>query len=454
LKEYEKQKQEYEVDLSKWKQARKANKNLPQPDKPDPPIKQYCLISDITTEALIPILADNPFGLCGSYNEAAVLLGGMDAYRSGGNKDEGVFNSIFDGGFVQVNRKTGNQDTMAEHSHFSINGGIQPKSFRLILKQNPQFFFSGFFARFLLSMPPDTPRYIREISVPKDIKAAYVQMIETLFFWRGKLERVSDDSLPVNPRNPFLVKLTPEAKELFFSYQHSTEDDRCSLPSGAMKASLSKLSGYVPRVALALHIANFAANCPSGSIPTSFPDLEEETMEAAITLVKWFRREIQRVLQKAHPTEVLDGDTEITAIMKHLEKRKDTTARKVAQNLAAFGGKGATDKAERKLDEMVLKGLLVCKERKAGNGIKSKHYSFPRVPDEACANSNTIPDSDATSEGEGEDYSSYFTVVPTAPPKNKPNDEDTTKRWKKREEKDWERKEWRRNDDDLVVIPM
>lgn len=276
-------------------------------------------VSDITTEALIPILADNPFGLCASYNEAAVFLGGMDAYRSGGNKDEGIYNDIFDGGYVQVNRKTGNQDTMAEHTHCSINGGIQPNSLKAILRKNLQFLFSGFLARFLLCMAPDLPRHFSMLSVPQEIIAAYEKLIETLFFWREKLKEVT-------PCNPYLVKLTHEAEELFADYYNTLADDRSSLPSGAMKASLSKLSGYVPRIALTLHVAHYASKCPTGKCPRSIPDVDATTMRSAITLVEWFRHETQRVLQIMQPSEVIEGDKEMVAILKHLADRDETTA--------------------------------------------------------------------------------------------------------------------------------
>ena len=209
-------------------------------------------------------------------------------------------------------------------------------------------------------------------------------MIDSLFFWRGKLRG--------SPGSPYLVKLTPEAKRLFANYHDDLIDDRCSLPSGAMKASLSKLSGYVPRIALTLHVARVASTCPVEQCPPGVPDIDAETMKAAITLTEWFRRETQRVLQVMQPGEVVEGDKEIGAILNHLTNgdRNETEARTVAQNLRPFREAGMAG-AEKKLDEMVAKGLLTVEQRKADNGVEVKYYSLPVTANAANANAIFAP---------------------------------------------------------------
>jgi len=377
-KEYKKKKQKYDVDLSIWKQTRRRGKNdLAQPDEPEEPKRKFCLISESTTEGLIPILADNPYGILSAYNEAAIWLGGFDAYRSGSGKDESIYNDIYDGGYVSINRKSGNQHIVTSHSHCSILGGIQPNSFKAILRKNPQFFHTGLFARLLPCMPPDTPRHFSEECVPKDVEAAYARMIETLFFWRDKLRATPDD--------PYLVNLTPEAKTVFVDFYNTISDDRSSLPSGAMKASLSKLNGYVLRIALTLHFAHLASTYSAGQIPTSIPDVDTETMRAAITLTEWFRRETLRVLQIVQPTEVIEGDKGAASILRHLAVHGETTSRTVVANLRPFRETGMAE-AEKKLDEIVRKGLVVVEERTAANGVVVRYYSLPSPANAANAN--------------------------------------------------------------------
>ena len=284
-------------------------------------------------------------------------------------------------------------------------------------------------------MPPDKPKRYRNDPVPEEVVGAYAQMIETLFNWRGKIE--------AKPGGPKCLMMSEEAREMFIEYYDAIEEERASLSSGTMKSSLAKLSGYVLRIALVLRIAEFASNCPVGNIPTHFPVVDEKTMAGAITLIKWFRRETQRVIQRVRPTEVIVGDREVSSILQHLESRPHTTARKVAQNIAAFDGKGGTDKAEKKLEDMVLKGLLVGQDRKAGNGIQVKIYSLPCVPNtETYAYTYAISESDPqegeNSVGVGEDLYAYITVAPTTAPKDKPTDAVTDSIFESAESKMWE----------------
>jgi hypothetical protein len=70
---------EYEEALSDWKQSRNG-------DKPVPPKHRFCHLNDCTTPALIEVLADNNFGVCGSYGEAMTWLGSL----SSNGKDEAL----------------------------------------------------------------------------------------------------------------------------------------------------------------------------------------------------------------------------------------------------------------------------------------------------------------------------------------------------------------------------
>lgn len=92
--------------------------------------------------------------------------------------------------------------------------------------------------------------------------------------------------------------------------------------------------------------------------------------------MEWFRRETQRVLQIVQPTEVIEGDKEVVAILKHLAKYGETCRRKVAQYERPFKGDGGMERAEKKLEEMLQKGQLIGEVRKSGNGMDVKWYSL------------------------------------------------------------------------------
>ena len=355
-KQYDDAMREYESALSEWK--RSGGK------KPEAPKHRFCHISDCTTSALIPILSENPCGVLASYNEASTWLGSF----SHNGKDEALYCDVFDGGTVQVNRKTGTRYIEAAHTNTSITGGVQPDSLYGILQRNPQFYYTGFLARFLMAMPPDTPRYFDDNPIPEEVAEAYYRLIDTLFTWR------SDTG--VTPDEPYRVQLTPEAKEMFADFHNSLADDRNSLVAGVMKSILSKMSGYALRIALVLHIAEIAGNSTDDNFPDDIPAITAETMGKAITLVKWYRREGQRILQRVQPSASVTVDREVTAILKHVQNQGgQTTARLVSQYIAAFSGRGGSERAAFKLEQMCRNGLLTADDRKASNGRPVRVYS-------------------------------------------------------------------------------
>jgi len=82
--------QKYEIDLERHKV--KLKKHCNDPDAGDtsyslhPPAKppmRRLVVTDATTESLARILAENPGGVLGVFDELAQLLGSFDAYRGG-----------------------------------------------------------------------------------------------------------------------------------------------------------------------------------------------------------------------------------------------------------------------------------------------------------------------------------------------------------------------------------
>ena len=228
-------------------------------------------------------------------------------------------------------------------------------------------------------MPPDTPKHINDDFIPEDVENAYSRMINSLFSWRKKAK--------ATPTTPCRLPLTPAAKALFNEYHDELEDERATLPSGIMKATLSKLKGCIMRVALMLHVVHIASNYPDGKVPQGIPPIGEVAMRAAIILTKWYRREDQRILQMVCPNEVLVGDKEVAKILEHIQRRdnRTTTARFVAQNIRAFDGVGGSGQASKKLEEMVTNGLLIHDDQP----LKKRVYSLSNA---AYADQNSETD--------------------------------------------------------------
>lgn len=184
-----------------------------------------------------------------------------------------------------IDRKTGTPKTIfIPRASVSVIGGIQPEMYkRLMTKENRSNRMS---ARLLVCMPPRKPRKWTEASIHPDVELAIEQMIEKLL----SLE-MHPAATEFDDPQPVLVDLSKDAKQLFIAFfnEHAQEQ---SAESGELSATWSKLEAYAPRFALVHHQIRWA----NGEIP---PDQERfidaESMQAAITLVRWFANEARRV---------------------------------------------------------------------------------------------------------------------------------------------------------------
>jgi hypothetical protein len=369
---YETKQKEYDVDCAQWRADRKKNKALPPPPTPTPPLRAQYYTIDTTTEALIELLSENEDGVFLGRDEIAGLVGGFDAYRSGTSKDEAVFNEIFDGNYAQVNRKSGNKKFIAaKHTHTSICGGIQPEKLKAVLRDNPSFLYSGLMARFLVVMPPDDARPWSDSNMPTSVKTAYQQLFDTLLAWRSY-------QMVMSPDNPYRVEMTEEARRLFIENYNSLAADRVSLQSGILKASLSKMVGYAGRIAIVLHIAEYASRLHNKPFPGRIPPVEKETMNNAIQITQWFIEQSQRVIRQLcpQPTAGSNGSASIAhgaAEALELAKRRGEITKADLHNLQVF--KKASNPAEAidvALTELRSCGLLVSEFVRHASGGRPK----------------------------------------------------------------------------------
>ena len=351
--QYREEMWQYENDLSLCKKS---------DAKPELPRHRFCHISDCTTAALIQLLSENHYGVCASYNELSTWISNF----SYNGRDEAIFCGVYDGSPVQVNRKTKPRYIEARHTNTSITGGIQPESLNRILQRNPQFYYTGFLARFLMAMPPDTPRYYSDYTVPNTTVNEYHKLIKTLLSWQTDVIATPDD--------PFQVTLSVAARALFTEYHDSLTDDRSSLADGVMKTILPKMVGNALRVALTFHMVETASNAKQLS---NTQEISVRTMKNAIALVEWYRREGQRILQQYRPFETTKGDREVASILNHIKNQGgQTTARLVSQYISAFSGRGGAERATAKLTQMCQDNILVSENIKASNGRPITVYSI------------------------------------------------------------------------------
>lgn len=273
---YDGELEEHEAKLKEWKKC----KHSERPVKPDAPQVKSLLCHDVTVEALIARLAENDRGLLVACDELSGWLASFDAYKSGSSSDAARWLEMHTGGFVRVDRKTGDQTLLhVPRASVSVTGGIQPpvltKSF------GDKHYDNGMAARFLLAMPPRRAKRWIDAGITDDDQAVMDEIFERL--WALSFD---DDNEPI------VCRFDPEAKNLYehFYNEHGAEQARLN---GNLSAAWSKLEAYTARFALLIHLVRQVEYGPLA--PQAVTSIDCDSMQAAIRLVRWFCNETKRV---------------------------------------------------------------------------------------------------------------------------------------------------------------
>lgn len=275
----------YDAEIKKFKSdTKKPDAKGSQPQKPIQPTCTEHLIDDITIESLAVVLMRNPRGVVGLYEELSCFLRSGGEYKSGRGSDDAKWLKTYDAKMLKVNRKSGDQPLIiVPHPAVSIAGGIQPGILRSEL--TPAKIASGCIARFCIVYPPESAVVQLtdfEITPPVEDRMADIfhKLIDLQF---------SDDGLPQ------VVKLSREAKDLYYKYIQGDHTDDIKSSSGALRMSFSKEIGRVARIALILHMVKTVR---VGDNPADPGTIEADSMIEAIEFVRWFKHETRRVYQR------------------------------------------------------------------------------------------------------------------------------------------------------------
>lgn len=359
---YAAEKELYDLDYDDWKRSRKKQPNLLPPAQPSVPMPETLLVDDATLEAIAEVLENNPFGILVVKDELAGWLRSFDCYRTGGSgKDLPAWLSIHGGRMLRINRKTGKKVIRADNPAVSVCGGVQPPILQRIISENEDFFDSGLTARILFAMPPDKPSYWTEVETSDEAMTEYENIFRTLKCWRKV------DGAPT-PENPFIVRLSPEAKDLFVRFYNSNVDERTDLNS-EMKAMWAKFAGYAARLALVIHLVERIEDGASMEM------LPGDVMQRAIRLVLWFKREAARIMELLRHTKC-EIDFEALTVLDIIEKNGGTiTTRELQHRRNKYRGKNGAKMANLVLDGLVQKGKLTASSSDMSNGKAVLIYS-------------------------------------------------------------------------------
>lgn len=330
------------ADAADWKKSGDR-----ETDPPIPPVKPTCwriLVEDTTTEALAPILLENPRGLLLARDELSGFLRGFDQYRAGKGGDAARWLQLHRAGELMVDRKTGEGTIFVANASVSVTGTIQPEILRTSLGYEG--FVSGLAARMLLAMPPRRVQVwnenVVEPKVSENVERIYARLLSLA---------------PADNGTPVLVDLTPSAKEAWKQFYNDLNQELATL-TGDLAAAWKKLEAYCARFALVIALARAASDDRDGSMrPETF--IDEPDMVAAVTITRWFMHEGERVYAVLAESPAQSEDRElveliarrggsITARDLRRGKRRFRTTEAAAAALAALvqAGHGAWSSVE------------------------------------------------------------------------------------------------------------
>ncbi|OWY70399.1 hypothetical protein B7486_16555 [cyanobacterium TDX16] len=331
---------QYEADLLDWKRRASRGPAGDPPKKPIPPLCVRYIVSDITIEALSPILLENPGGVILIRDELAGWIGGMNAYKGGRGGDEAHWLSMHTGDALTVDRKSGIPKTIyVPSANVGIIGGIQPQTLdRVMGVENRE---NGLLARILLAYPPKRQRKWSEAEVHQSVIDRVTVIVGRLL----TLKHDIDDKGNLRAR---LVRWTPSGKTAWLEFFTSHAEQGAAL-TGHLASAWSKLEGYCARLALLFHLVRVA----TGDGVEDAEAVDAASVRAAAALVAWFGHETVRLYGLFEESDEEQADR---LLIEWIESRGGEVT---ARELAASGPRsmrGKVSEARERLDRLVKAG--------------------------------------------------------------------------------------------------
>ncbi len=311
-----------------------------------PPVRPTCqqlIVTDLTIEALITMLEENPRGLLYAPDELDSFFASLDRYRTGSGSDRPQWLSLYSGGPIRYERKTSGS-TRVDHSFVSMIGGIQPP----VLARNFQGegASSGLAARFILYQPLPVPRVLRRKSDTSSARAAFDTLLDRLYSIALKTDRGDQASI---------LELSEEAGDLLEWFVQRWDQRYSTEPDDDLRSASAKMESHVLRIALILHVADHACAQLDDAAPlraVDIPPLSRDAMRGAIEIVRWAMGSARRTYAELRQDLNL---SKLEARAEALRARHGGNATHREWQRARF--RLTTDQARRELDELVQVGL-------------------------------------------------------------------------------------------------
>jgi hypothetical protein len=248
-REYRKKRKDYEDAHRQWKnRSREASEDEePAPEPPDEPKLARTVVGDTTTEALFPILEENPRGVLVSRDELTGWLRSMDQYKGKGS-DRQVWLSMWSNSPTAIDRKGKAEPIIVPRAFVSLVGSVQPDRLPE-LARGPD---DGLWDRFLVSYPELRRTCISDAEISDEAIAEFKQLY-------GKLADLGMPEDESGEPYPAVVPLSSDAWEVFKEVADSLaeEADAPGFPA-RLEGAWSKMEAYLARLSLILALCRVA----------------------------------------------------------------------------------------------------------------------------------------------------------------------------------------------------
>ncbi len=282
-------------EFDKLSETHKKGKSTSGSQPLEKPIRLRTLVSDITIEALVKDLSENPAGIALFSDELAGWIKDFDRFKKGGSEQQRWL-SIWSGAPIYVDRITRDPILISE-PYVTVFGGIQPYVLREIgMKELVR---NGFMDRILFVTPIDAkkPHLVHTNFDPK-VEATWERIIFKLLEQKYSSYEIENDSTKI-------LSLTPEAFQAFSDW-HRYNTDICNNEENEILSGVqSKLDMYVIRLALILQMLYWA--CDEGDQE----EIDERSLEGAIKLIEYFRKtaiQANSIMTNSNPLSLLTKD--------------------------------------------------------------------------------------------------------------------------------------------------
>jgi putative DNA primase/helicase len=281
--EHEEAEEEYDLRVREHEAAEKLAKKTGDtpPERPKSPTPKRCITVDVTVEALVDLVANNPRGILVYRDELTGWVAAMDQYKGGKGSDKQHWLSLWSASPIAVDRKSQMGKAISvKRPSVSLFGGIQPA----VLRELGNTAEEGLIERFLFSYPEYRRGRFTFDEVSYEAEAAYSAFYEELTSRYQMLTNVETDK-----QEPNVTPMSHEAKLLFarLADELTSQTEEPGFPH-RLKGAYSKLEAYLGRLSLILALCRCVATDEAEQV-------EEGDVEAAYELVKYFAAHARRV---------------------------------------------------------------------------------------------------------------------------------------------------------------